>query len=153
MEHLCGDERQTLARMKYGNRKEFQANSLPSLLSLPRSRSKAWRQRHSAPLPRVPHRVPAPRQAPRPLRPAALFLWLSSLLFRISSYQFLLANFLHLTTTQTKRSEKIGNFSVFLLWINKQKKIFWGKTRKTKKEKRLEILVFFLLWINKQIKK
>jgi hypothetical protein len=92
-----------------------------------------------------PTAAPRARQAPRPLRPSALFLWLSSLLFRISCYQFLLANFRHFTTPLKKKEKRLEIFVFFFPRLNKRKKkkIFLGQNLQNKKEKRLEIFVFF----------
>lgn len=144
MEHLCGDERLTVAGMKYGNRKEFQANSLPSLLS-PSLQVKGLATTAQRAFTAGPTPAPRARQARRPLRPSALLFWLSSLLFRISCYQFLLANFLHFTTPLKKKREKIGDFRVFLYRLNKRKKkkIFLGaKLAKQKREKIGNFCVF-----------
>ncbi len=149
MEHLCGDERLTLAGMKYGNRKEFQANSLPSLLS-PSLQVKGLATTAQRAFIAGPTPAPRGRQAPRPLRPSALFLWLSSLHVRISCYQFFWANFRHLTTQKPKQ-KRLELFVFFLKCrLNKRKKrrrFIGGKTLPNKNQKGLEFFFVFLVQI------
>lgn len=154
MEHLCGDERLTLAGMKYGNRKEFQANSLPSLLS-PSLQVKGLATTAQRAFIAGPTPAPRGRQAPRPLRPSALFLWLSSLHVRISCYQFL-CEFSPLDDPKAK-TEKIGAFRVFfkvqIKQKQKKKKIFWGQNSTKQKLERVGIFFVFLVQIQPKKKK
>ncbi len=112
MEHLCGDERLTVAGMKYGNRKEFQAK-LPPLSSLSLALGQRLGDNGTARLYRGSHsgspRPPSSQAAPTVrVVPLALIPSLPHQLLPIS-----FGEFSPLHDPFKKKREKIGNFRVF----------------------------------------